>query len=191
MACDVHCEKSFSPTAGKRWWKAQKYHCITDIRQRWHYWRSWKNIVTDNFFGCLEYFHRCFLNECRCNLYRCLSFEMKVGVTAHVLPSKEKNLQSLKELKEMPMYTYYVPTIILVFTWAWLPLKILAIPKSEILGFISSSKRMLAALRSRWMMLSRESWWRYAMPLAVPNIILCLFSQSNRRRFSASEPQHI
>jgi hypothetical protein len=36
----------------------------------------------------------------------------------------------------------------------------LAKPKSEILGFMSASRRMLLALRSRWMMVSLESSWR-------------------------------
>ncbi|PWZ08686.1 hypothetical protein Zm00014a_024218 [Zea mays] len=33
-------------------------------------------------------------------------------------------------------------------------------PKSEILGVISLSRRTLAAFRSLWMILYLESWWR-------------------------------
>lgn len=57
-------------------------------------------------------------------------------------------------------HTYYVPTTVLVVAWPCSPVKILAIPKSEILGFICSSNSTFAALRSRWTTLSREPWWR-------------------------------
>lgn len=53
-----------------------------------------------------------------------------------------------------------MPTILVVFDSATLELNILAIPKSEILGFISLSKRMLLALRSLWTTQRRECMWR-------------------------------
>ena len=46
------------------------------------------------------------------------------------------------------MYTHYVPTTRWVFAFCWLSPKILAIPKSAILGFISSSNKTFPALRS-------------------------------------------
>ena len=54
-------------------------------------------------------------------------------------------------------YTYYVPTTLLVVLSSVLfELNILASPKSEILGFMSLSKRMLLGLRSRCMTHNRE-----------------------------------
>jgi hypothetical protein len=48
----------------------------------------------------------------------------------------------------------------LVFLTPVSRLNSLARPKSEILGFMSGSSRMLLALRSRWMMVSLDSSWR-------------------------------
>ena len=56
--------------------------------------------------------------------------------------------------------TYYVPTTLLVLAWSSLPWKILPIPKSEILGFSSSSNNMLLGFRSLWIIFSLESLWR-------------------------------
>lgn len=56
--------------------------------------------------------------------------------------------------------TYYVPTSLLVFASSWFPLKILAMPKSDILGVISLSNNMLLALRSLCIILNLESSWR-------------------------------
>jgi hypothetical protein len=56
--------------------------------------------------------------------------------------------------------TYYVPTTLFVSASIWSTPNSLAIPKSEILGFISLSNNMLLALRSLWIILSLESWWR-------------------------------
>ncbi|RID72786.1 hypothetical protein BRARA_C04664 [Brassica rapa] len=53
--------------------------------------------------------------------------------------------------------TYTVPTTLPVFASVWFILKFLANPKSAIFGFISTSKRMLLALRSRCTTVSRES----------------------------------
>ena len=75
--------------------------------------------------------------------------------------------------------TYYVPTTRLVLSWCSLPPKILAIPKSDIFGFISTSSRMLLGLRSLWIIVVLESWWRYISPLATPLIMLNLLGQSS------------
>jgi hypothetical protein len=53
-----------------------------------------------------------------------------------------------------------VPAMRLVYRTLESMLNNLAKPKSEILGFMSASSRMLLALRSRWMMVSLESSWR-------------------------------
>ena len=54
--------------------------------------------------------------------------------------------------------SYYVPTTLCVFAVVSFPPKILAMPKSDIFGFMSISSKTLAALRSLWIILSRESW---------------------------------
>lgn len=51
-------------------------------------------------------------------------------------------------IKLISTQTYYVPTTLLVFLAVSLPPKILANPKSEILGFISSSSRILLVFKS-------------------------------------------
>lgn len=86
-------------------------------------------------------------------------------------------LESLQDLKSND--TYYVPTTLFVFASFWFPPNILAMPKSEIFGFISSSNRMLLAFRSLWIILSLESLWRYSNPRAIPSIMLKRFLQSN------------
>lgn len=75
--------------------------------------------------------------------------------------------------------TYYVPTTLRVLISVSSLPNILAIPKSEILGVISLSKRMLLALRSLWMILYLESWWRYSKPRAIPSIIRYRVCQSS------------
>lgn len=69
------------------------------------------------------------------------------------------------------MCAYYVPTTLFVLPSVSLELKILANPKSEILGFISWSKRMLLALRSLCTTRSRECLCRYRRPCATPSIM--------------------
>ena len=54
-------------------------------------------------------------------------------------------------------YTYNVPTTLVVFAPVSSPPKLLAIPKSEIFGLISLSNKTFSALRSLWIILSRES----------------------------------
>ncbi len=83
--------------------------------------------------------------------------------------------------------TYYVPTTLLVLSWIWSPLNIRATPKFEILEFISASSRTLVVLRSLWMILNLESWWRYKSPRATPQIISKRFPQSNNDLFVLSE----
>ena len=73
--------------------------------------------------------------------------------------------------------TYYVPTTLVVMSWIWSPLIIRAMPKSEILGFISPSRRTLLVLRSLWIILNLESWWRYKIPRAIPIMISKRFLQ--------------
>ena len=75
--------------------------------------------------------------------------------------------------------SYYVPTTLLVLSCSWSPWNILAMPKSEIFGFISASRRILLVFRSLWIILNLESWWRYRIPRAIPLIISKRFSQSN------------
>ena len=76
--------------------------------------------------------------------------------------------------------TYYVPTTLVVMSWIWSPLIIRAMPKSEILGFISPSRRTLLVLRSLWIILNLESWWRYKIPRAIPiTISKCFLQFSN------------
>ena len=50
-------------------------------------------------------------------------------------------------------------------------LNILAIPKSEILGFMSWSRRILLALRSLCMTRNLECLCKYRSPCAIPSII--------------------
>lgn len=57
-------------------------------------------------------------------------------------------------------YTYYVPTTLFVFACVSFEPKILAMPKSDILGFTSASRRMLLGFRSLWMTRSLECLWR-------------------------------
>lgn len=54
--------------------------------------------------------------------------------------------------------TYKVPTTLFVFPSDWSPPNVLAIPKSDIFGFISLSRRTLLAFRSLCMILNLESW---------------------------------
>ena len=68
-------------------------------------------------------------------------------------------------------YTYYVPTTLVVLSWVWPSLNIRAMPKSEILGFISTSSKTLLVLRSLWIIFNLESWWRYKIPRAIPIMI--------------------
>lgn len=82
--------------------------------------------------------------------------------------------------------TYYVPTTLLVLASIWLPPKILAVPKSDIFGFISSSNSTLLAFKSLWMILSRESSWRYWMPLAIPLTMFIRRAQLSSLHFFGS-----
>ena len=83
----------------------------------------------------------------------------------------------------MHMSTYYVPITLVVLSWIWSPLNIRAIPKSEIFGFISSSKRTLLVLRSLWIILNLDSWWRYKIPRAIPIMISKRFPQGRSQKF--------
>ena len=75
-------------------------------------------------------------------------------------------------LNENKKNTYSVPTTLWVLATSCVSSKILASPKSDIFGFILSSRRTLLALRSRCITLIKESRWRYTRPLAMPIIML-------------------
>ena len=75
--------------------------------------------------------------------------------------------------------TYYDPTILAVLVPFSLPAKILAIPKSEIFGFMSESNNTLLGFRSLWMILRQESSCKYEMPRAIPLMMLRRVFQSN------------
>ena len=85
--------------------------------------------------------------------------------------------------------TYYVPTTLLVaFPSGLFELNIFASPKSEILGFISLSKRMLLGLRSRCMTRNLECLCRQRSPSAIPSIITRRLLQSSKDfLFSSAE----
>lgn len=82
-------------------------------------------------------------------------------------------------MKCMHLITYYVPTIRPVFASSSSFLKNLAIPKSEIFGFIWWSSRMLLAFKSRCTIVQFEYSWRYRSPWVIPSIILTRLFQSN------------
>jgi hypothetical protein len=75
--------------------------------------------------------------------------------------------------------TYRVPAGRFVTSLVSSPQNALARPKSEILGLRSESRRTLLGLRSRWMMRSRDSSWRYSRPRAIPRMIAYLLLQSS------------
>ena len=75
--------------------------------------------------------------------------------------------------------TYNVPTTLLVIAWVSFCLNILAMPKSAILGFIFSSKRMLLAFRSLWITRILEYLCRYSNPWAIPSMMLNRLGQSS------------
>uniref|UniRef100_K3ZYM1 Uncharacterized protein n=1 Tax=Setaria italica TaxID=4555 RepID=K3ZYM1_SETIT len=77
------------------------------------------------------------------------------------------------------MYSYYVPTTLLVLASVMLEPKILAMPKSEILGFNSLSSKMLLAFKSRWIIRTRECLCKYSSPCAMPSIMCSRFFQSS------------
>ena len=88
-------------------------------------------------------------------------------------------------------FTYYVPTIRPVFASCSSFLKILAIPKSDIFGFISLSNKMLLALRSRWIIVKFEYSWRYRSPWVTPSMMSTRFLQSKRLRLVGSATSQI
>ena len=83
------------------------------------------------------------------------------------------SLSFLVERQLSEKETYNVPTTLLVlFSRPNVPSNMRANPKSDILGFIFSSKRILPNFRSRCITLKTESRWRYTIPLAMPLIIV-------------------
>lgn len=54
-------------------------------------------------------------------------------------------------------FSYYVPMTLLVLAPVSFPLKLLAMPKSDILGSISVSSKILLAFKSLWIILNLES----------------------------------
>lgn len=83
-------------------------------------------------------------------------------------------------------HAYYVPTTLFVLVSLPFPPKILAKPKSDIFGFISESNKILLALRSLWIILNRESSWRYSSPRAIPMTMFWRLLQSSWARFLTS-----
>ena len=83
-------------------------------------------------------------------------------------------------------FTYYVPTIRLVFASCSSFPKILANPKSDILGIISLSSKMLLAFRSRWTIIKFEYSWRYRRPWVTPSMMSTRFLQSKREHLGGS-----
>ena len=72
---------------------------------------------------------------------------------------------------------YIVPTTLWVLARSIDSWKIRAKPKSDILGFIFPSKRILLAFKSRCITRKLESRWRYRRPLATPWMMLSRRSQ--------------
>ena len=75
--------------------------------------------------------------------------------------------------------TYYVPTTLFVLSSVWSPPNVLARPKSEIFGFMLLSSKILLILRSLWIILSLESWWRYRSPRAILATMFLHLGQSS------------
>ena len=88
-------------------------------------------------------------------------------------------------------FTYYVPTIRPMFASCSSFLKILAIPKSDILGFISLSSTMLLAFRSRWIIIKFEYSWIYRSPWVTPSMMSTRFLQSKREHLGGSATSQI
>lgn len=84
--------------------------------------------------------------------------------------------------------TYNVPTTRLVFPLVSLSVKILAMPKSDIFGFMSLSNRILLVFKSRWMILNLEYLWRYRRPWAIPSMMCMRLLQSKIDRLVESAP---
>lgn len=81
--------------------------------------------------------------------------------------------------------------ILPVFALSSFFLKILAIPKSDILGFISASNKMLLTFRSLWITVYTENSWRYRRPCVIPSMMRTRFSQSNDKLLNESAGNRI
>lgn len=88
-------------------------------------------------------------------------------------------------------FPYYVPMILPVLAVSSFFLKILAIPKSDILGFISASNKMLLTFRSLWITVYIENSWRYRRPCVIPSMTRTRFSQSNDKLLNESAGNRI
>lgn len=102
--------------------------------------------------------------------YRSFIYDVKYG----------KKCEGTEWSREIWCYvvTYIVPAI-RVLMWDLSSSLSLANPKSEILGFRSLSRSTLVALISLCTILSFDSSWRKAKPLAIPIHILNLVGQSS------------
>ena len=100
--------------------------------------------------------------------------------------SIQSSISHFMEIKCHEENAYYVPTTLLVLASIRLPPKILAVPKSDIFGFISSSSNTLLAFISLWMILSRESSCRYRRPFAIPLTMFVRLAQSSSIHFFGS-----
>jgi hypothetical protein len=99
-----------------------------------------------------------------CRAYSGDMYPLYLGNTRHIRKVQAFDLNSTRCILVIgdakALFTYYVPAMRLVFPTLESMLNSLARPKSEILGFMFASSKMLLALRSRWMMVSLESSWR-------------------------------
>lgn len=82
------------------------------------------------------------------------------------------------ETKRSIYFTYSVPTTLWVFAPDSSCWQSLAIPKSEIFGFISWSSNMFPVFKSRWIIFNLEYLCRYRSPWATPSMMLKRFFQS-------------
>jgi hypothetical protein len=112
----------------------------------------------------------------------------------HTTVNKKKNLCQLVVIHQLVAIrtylankAYYVPTTLFVFPSVSFELNIFARPKSEILGFISESRRMLLAFTSLCIMRNLECLCKYRSPCAVPSIMIRrLFQLSKLLLFSSA-----
>ena len=82
-----------------------------------------------------------------------LFLNVVVDISNSLKKKKELWIQTFDNVRwynENNLITYYVPAILFVFALDIFRSKIMAIPKSEILGFISMSTKMLPGFRSQW-----------------------------------------
>lgn len=82
---------------------------------------------------------------------------ISVSFVNHLFMFTVWNLKAERKQREIEREIYYVPTTLLVFASIWSSPNILAIPKSDIFGFIDASSKTLLAFKSLWIIFSLES----------------------------------